>query len=79
MNNCVYFLHGVIANSYTTQTGAYTTITTTLTRATISITMHQTDSFNFIDHTWTNKRIQIPSNALYSGTYIATAINNLTL
>ena len=29
MNNCVGFLNGAIANSYTTQTGTWTTISTT--------------------------------------------------
>ena len=38
MNACVGFPTGLVANSYTTQTGTSTTISTTITRALVSIT-----------------------------------------
>ena len=78
MNTCIGFPSGINANTYTTQTGTSTTISTTITRTIISITLNQTDLFNFTDHTGTNRSVQIPPNALYSGTNLATAINNLT-
>jgi len=78
MNNCVGFLNGAIANSYTTQTGTSTTISTTITRNLISITLNQSDQFNFIDHTGTNRAVIIPPNALYGGAALAAAINLLT-
>ena len=43
MNNCGGFLNGAIANSYTTQTGTSTMISTTITRNIITITLNQTD------------------------------------
>ena len=77
MNNCVGFLNGALANSYTTQTGTSTTISTTITRNLVSITLNQSDLFNFTDHTGTNRSVQIPPNAFYSGAGLATAINLL--
>ena len=77
MNNCVGFLNGAIANSYTTQTGTSTTISTTITRALVSITLNQSDQFNFKDNTGTNRAVIIPPNALYGGAALAAAINLL--
>ena len=77
MNACVGFPTGLVANSYTTQTGTSTTISTTITRALVSITLNQSDQFNFIDHTGTNRAVIIPPNALYGGAALAAAINLL--
>ena len=60
MNNCVGFPSGVNVNTYTTQTGTSTTLSTTITGSLISITLNQTDLFNFTDHTGTNRSAQIP-------------------
>ena len=79
MNTCIGFPSGINTPTYTTQTGTSTTISTTITRNLISITLNQTDLFNFTDHTGTNRSVQIPPNALYSGTALATAINTLNL
>ena len=73
MNTCI----GINANTYTTQTGTSTTISTTITSNLISITLNQTDLFNFTDHTGTKRSVQIPPTALYSGTNLATAINTI--
>ena len=78
MNTCIGFPSGVNTPTYTTQRGTSTTISTTITRNIISITLNQTDLFNFTDHTGTNRSVQIPPNALYSGTGLTTAINTLT-
>ena len=51
VNNCVGFDSGVLANSYTSQTGTSAIISTTITRGVITITLNQTDSLNFTDHT----------------------------
>ena len=45
IKNCVGFLNGVIANSYTAQTGTSTTISTTLAGKIMSITLNQTYLF----------------------------------
>ena len=62
MNTCLGFPSGINANTYTTQTGTSTTISTMITRNLISITLNQTDLFNFTDHTGTNRSVQIPPN-----------------
>ena len=49
MNTCIGFPSGINANTYTTQRGPSTTISTTITRNIISITLNQTDLFNFTD------------------------------
>ena len=51
--------------------------TTTVTQNLISITLNQTglfnftDLFNFADHAGTNRSVQIPENAFYTGTNLA--------
>ena len=69
LNLCIGFPSGVNTPSYTTQTGTSTTISTTITRNIIRITLNQTDLFNFTDHTGTNRSVQIPANAFYTGSY----------